>query len=185
MSGALGGDRERPRPQYGEYATPEEQRAHIRQPDAREAQTPPAAQPAQAQREAAPTAEAPAAPLWDRILTLALLGYGLFTVLTAIPSYTDYAQYAEVVLGMFEVEVPLSDPAGANAWGLAAALVMGIGWLATAAWAILTLRRGRRAWWVPLVGGVVVSAIAGLLLVIPLVNDQAVWAALVSAVGGG
>ncbi len=29
-----GGPDERPRPQYGEYATPEEQRARIQQPDA-------------------------------------------------------------------------------------------------------------------------------------------------------
>ena len=82
-----------PRPQYGEYATPEEQRARIRQPDA--------AQPVHAGRVRAPVAVtrrrlAPRPPRLrrstprarhavDRIVTFALLAYGLVNVVSAIP----------------------------------------------------------------------------------------------------
>ncbi len=79
------------------------------------------------------------------------------------------------------MNVTLTDPAGAQAWGTAAAVVLGVGWLLTAVLSWLRLRSGHRAWWVPLVGGVVFTFAAACLMVVPLMNDPAVWPALEKA----
>jgi hypothetical protein len=183
----------RPRPAYGEYATAEEQAARIRRPEVTTAleagQSPAAAAPA-ASQPAQDAAGAPAQPaagspvaaarprFADRMITFALLGYGLFTVIGSIPAAADYPQFAAAFLGTFGVDQALSDPAGARGWGLAAALVLGIGWLATFAVSWVNLRAGRLSFWIPLVGAVVVNMVASILLIAPLAADPAVWDAL-------
>jgi hypothetical protein len=193
----------RPRPQYGEYATPEEQRARMRPPG-------PAAQAA----AAPPAQSAPPAPTWgasslpgtkpapkpgpwpeatpgtrerkphpvDRIVTLALLAYGLINVITSIPSLVDNAAYTETVFKLLGVNATLSDPAAGKPWGFAAALVMALGWLITAWLSWLSLRRGRLTWWIPLVGGFVFTFVSGVLMLVPLMNDPAVWTQLVNSI---
>lgn len=174
----------RPRPQYGEYATPEEQRAHIRQPDVtRSLETggmPPHEEPV------------PAAPssvrrprLADRIATIALLVYGVFSVVTVLPSLLDYVAYSDTLLNALGVDATLADPSAARPWGFAAAIVLGLGWLATAYVSWLSLKARRLTWWIPLVGGLVFNALAAILMLVPILNDPAVWAALQSSVTGG
>ncbi len=184
----------RPRPQYGEYATPEEQRARIRQPDidaALEAGTGGAAV-AASPAVVVPRAGVPAAPAVaaapvsrgrtvDRVVTFALLTYGLVNVVTAIPALVDFAAYADTVFQLLGVDVELSDPAAGRPWGIAAALVLGIGWLITAAVSWWSMRRGRLTWWIPLVGGLVFSVASSVLVFIPLMADQAAWDALVGS----
>ncbi|WP_159501033.1 DUF6264 family protein [Microbacterium sp. 18062] len=188
MSNAAGN--ERPRPQYGEYATPEEQRARIRQPDASAAledgRSPSA--PIDQRAPVDPVIPGPVAgtrPRFvDRVITFALLGYGLFTVLGSIPAATDYTQFATTFLEVFGVDQALSDPAGARGWGLAAALVLGIGWVATLGLSWISLRARRVTFWIPLVGGIVVNLVSSVLLVAPLMADPAVWSALQDALLG-
>ena len=183
MSDVAGG--ERPRPQYGEYATPEEQRARIRQPEPVAVTPPPptpvapAAVAAQPGRMGAPAAPRPR--FADRIVTFGLLGYGLFTVLGSIPAAADYGQFAANFLAMFGVDQALSDPAGARGWGLAAALVLGVGWVVTLGLSWMSVRAGRISFWIPLVGGVVCNMVSSALLVAPLMSDPAVWTALQDA----
>ncbi|QEV99567.1 hypothetical protein F6J84_05275 [Microbacterium caowuchunii] len=181
---------QRPRPQYGEYATPEEQRARIRQPDPAFAVTPETVPAAAAPASVPPTAPAGRASavkamsgprLADRIITFGLLGYGLFTVLGSIPAATDYAQFASTFLGVFGVDQELADPAGARGWGLAAALVLGIGWVATFGLSWMSVRARRISFWIPLVGGIVFNMVSSVLLVVPLMSDPAVWSALQDA----
>jgi hypothetical protein len=190
---------QRPRPAYGEYATAEEQAARIRRPEVTAAletgQSPDAvaaaAPPAQAPSPAAPprptlaqsTAKSPTAAMSrprfvDRVITFALLGYGLFTVVQQIPAAADYPQFAATFLGVFGVDEALSDPAGARAWGLAAALTLGVGWLVTFGFAWVNLRAARISFWIPLVGGIVINMVASVLLVAPLMMDAPVWQAL-------
>jgi len=199
-------DPERPaRPQYGEYATPEEQRARIKQPDASRAleeghaltPAPPAVVAPVAKQ---PSARRPAPASGtvslahtdtsdqavrrrnlDRVVTWMLLGYGLFTVVTQIPSYLDYAGFASSFFSILGVNVTLTDPAGAQVWGTAAAVVLGAGWLLTAVLSWLRMRSGHRGWWVPLVGGVVFTFAAACLMIVPLMTDPAVWPALEKA----
>lgn len=190
----------RPRPQYGEYATPEEQRAHIRQPDASSAldaghaPAAPAASPTPAAPSAAPSSPVWAAPspqvsarparLGDRIATIALLVYGFVSVLSSVPRYLDVPGMAAAILAVFGVHQELSDPGAARPWGIAAAVVLAVGWVAAAVISWRRLRTGRLTWWIPLVAGVVCSLAAGILITIPIMSDPAIAAALQKAVGG-
>lgn len=186
----------RPRPQYGEYATPEEQRARIHQP------APPAQAPAAAPPPPAPTWGASSMPgtkpgSWpeatpgtrerkphpvDRIVTFALLAYGLINVISSIPSLVDYTAYTETVFKLLGVNATLSDPAAGKPWGFTAALVLTLGWLITAGLSWLSLRRGRLTWWIPLVGGFVFTFVSGVLMLVPLMNDPTVWTELVNSI---
>lgn len=177
--------RPRPRPQYGEYATPEEQRARIQEP------APAQLEPIAPIMTDAPADGIPSGPVVaerrqhpvDRIVTFALLAYGLVNVITSVPAFLDYETYAETMLAMMGVDVQLSDPAAGKAWGIAAALVLAIGWCATAALSVWSMRRSRVTWWIPVVGGIVFIFITGALMAVPLMNDPAVWQALLDSAG--
>ncbi|WP_109210903.1 MULTISPECIES: DUF6264 family protein [Microbacterium] len=176
----------RPRPQYGEYATPEEQRARIQEPAPwqLEALTPIMTDaPEPGIPQAPPVVEKRQRPV-DRIVTFALLAYGLVNVISTVPAFLDYAAYAESILATLGVEAELSDPAAGRAWGIAAVLVLIIGWCATAAVSVWSMRAGRLTWWIPLVGGIAFIFLAGALMAIPLMNDPAVWQALFERAGG-
>ncbi len=185
---------ERPRPAYGEYATPEEQRARIKQPDLtwnlEQGQDPDAvasapAQPAGAAPEArtAPPVVAPAKGrrLADRVATIALLTYGLINVIGSVPSMLNYEQYLGTVLSLMNVTGQLADPAAARPWGIAAALVLAIGWLLTAVASWRSLANGRLTWWIPLVGGIVFTLASVILLVVPMANDPALMQAILDS----
>jgi len=183
---------ERARPQYGEYATPEEQRARIKQPapvsPVTSAPAPVPGIPMGPPSALATPAEDPkadSARRWhpvDRVVTFALLAYGLVNVVSAIPQLVDYVAYTDTVFTLLGVEATLSDPAAGKPWGLAAAIVMALGWLATALVTWWNLRRGRVSWWIPVVGGIVFTLITGTLMLIPLMSDPAVWSALVGSI---
>ncbi|GAA3003748.1 DUF6264 family protein [Microbacterium aurantiacum] len=182
---------ERPRPQFGEYASAEEQRARIRQPDVTErldAGVAPAGAESAAAAQVAPITGATATPpgrgrLVDRIVAFALLAYGLVNVVSAAPALVDYAAYMTSVFELMGVDAEIGDADAGQPWGIAAAVVLIGGWLLTAAVSWATMRRGRVSWWIPLVGGVVFSLIAGALVMIPLMSDTALWSSLMGAAG--
>jgi hypothetical protein len=185
-----GAESSRPRPQYGEYATPEEQRARIQAPAPwqQELATPIMTEEAPAAGIPSPSQPAEPAPRRprpvDRIVTFALLAYGLVNVVSAVPAFLDYGAYAETMLTMLGVDVQVSDPADGRAWGIAAVLVLTIGWCATVAVSFWSVRRGRLTWWIPLVAGILFTFAAGALMAAPLLSDPAVWQALIDSAGG-
>ena len=185
---------ERPRPQYGEYATPEEQRARIKQPDLTRlletGQDPDAlhgAVPADSPSLTTKPATAPAAGAMtrgrftDRVVTIALLVYALVNVVTSIPSMIDYGGYVSTVLNLLGVDGELADPAAGRPGGVTAALVLAIGWLLTAYVSWRSLARGRITWWIPLVAGAVFTVITGVLLMVPIVSDPTLWNAILDS----
>ncbi|SFS08583.1 hypothetical protein SAMN04487846_2400 [Microbacterium sp. cf046] len=188
-------DTERPRPQYGEYATPEEQRARIKQPDMtwllETGQDPDAlkgAPPADSPTvPAAPSGVSSATPTMrrgrfaDRVATIALLVYGLVNVVTSIPSMLDYQAYVTTVLGILGIDGQLADPAADRPWGIAAALVLAIGWLLTAWVSWRRLAKERLTWWIPLVAGIVFTGISGVLLMVPIASDPVLWNAILDS----
>lgn len=182
---------ERPRPQFGEYASAEEQRARIRQPDVTErldAGVAPAGAESATAAPTAPTAGATSTSpgrgrLVDRIVAFALLAYGLVNVISAAPALVDYAAYMTSVFELMGVDAEIGDADAGRPWGIAAAVVLIGGWLLTAAVTWATMRRGRVSWWISLVGGVVFSLTAGALVMVPLMSDAALWSSLVG-VGG-
>ncbi|MCJ1706939.1 DUF6264 family protein [Microbacterium sp. VKM Ac-2923] len=191
MSGPSPDDAEaRPRPQFGEYATPEEQRARIRRPEVTEAleagvapQTEQIEQPAPA---AVPSAGARAkalrGPLWDRILTGGLLAYGLVSTVSTIVQLLDFPRYAESAADILGVDTTYTNLQAGYVWGAAAALVYGIGWLLTAVLTWRRLTRGRVAFWIPLVGFIATAVIAGVCVTLALVGDQQFMSAIIGSV---
>jgi len=158
----------RPRPQYGEYATPEQQRAAIRQPE-------PAA-PAPVDAPHPPTAPATtvaARPTRtaDRIITVALLVYGLVTVVSAIPQLVDFTAFAKTWMEVAGVEGEFTNTAQGALWGGVGATVFAVGWVLTAVLSWWSLARGRVSWWIPLVGAIVTFVIVSICLVVPLFGD--------------
>ncbi|GAB3609907.1 hypothetical protein GCM10027414_20320 [Humibacter ginsengiterrae] len=169
----------RPRPQYGEYATPEEQRAAIKAPETNPHYAPPDEHPAYAPQasplhpDAAerftppqqPDAERPSdAPAVlrhpaDRVVTIALLVLGLFNVITTIAGrdgiagQIDSAYHSMGLTGDYVV-TPLSGTvADVVAIAFLALWVVAAG---LSSWAML---RGRIAFWIPLAAGVLASLV--------------------------
>jgi hypothetical protein len=169
MSGQ-GTDREQPR--YGEYATPEEQRARIGHP---------------VHDAPAPTA-APPAPTWgaagvpqpvrtqhpvDRIVTIALLVYGAVNVALSLVSFLDLPAVADMTYRMMGIAGTFTDTPAARVWGVIAAVVLVLGYAATAWLSVRTLRRGRRAWWIPVVGAILTYVVVSVCVSVPLMADPA------------
>lgn len=184
------------RPQFGEYATPEEQaRRAGRTPDAAVGEhvvntVSPAMPPAPVAPVPAPTIpdstasaaatageRRPPHPA-NRIITLALLGYGLFNVILSVISYSDTTSVMNEALSILGAQGEFTNHAQGRLWGTIASIVLITGWTLTAAWSVLRLRAGRVSWWVPLVGGVVFTIAASVCLTVPMFGDPAFLAVL-------
>lgn len=179
-----GGDAPRPRPQYGEYATPEEQRARIQQPDASSALSaghavtpPPSVPPLTSAPAAAVPPATPAAAVRpnqaDRIATIALLAFGAFNVVSSVFSFLNLAEVAQQAMRIMGVDGEFTNVAGAQLWGPIAAVVLVVGYVVTILLSLRRLRAGRITWWVPLVGAVLTYLVVYVCLAMPLVGDPA------------
>lgn len=147
---------ERPQPQYGEYATPEQQRAAGGAPVAHT--------PAPAPVTPAPDLSAGVQPRrWDRILSIALLAFGLYNVITGVVQFRDLGAMLNQV---YEVQGVGSYTETALTGALSTVIVVSqvVIYLVTLFVTMSLLRRGRLAFWVPLVGG----ALAGLIVTVSL-----------------
>lgn len=159
------------RPQYGEYATPEEQR--------RLAGLPPADAVAEASVAATPvpTRAAPAArPTgrpWNRIITIALLAYGVVNVFMTGMSYLNLPDLMNQSMQILGIEGQFTNFAQGRVWGTVATIVLVVGWVVTALLSIRRLRRGKLTWWVPLVGAAVTMLVASFCIAVPMMGDPA------------
>lgn len=169
---------ERPRPQYGAYASPDQQRAARGLPP-EQAPEPvdPALVPQDTPVDERPAAPAPRGRIIDRVVTVALLAYGLFNTLGAIPLFTD----PSALLGLMQVDAQLSDYAGARTAGAVSIGVMVVGWLATTWFVWRRGARGKSMWWIALIAGVVFNLIGSAIVAIALVQDPNVLDALMQA----
>ena len=182
-------DPERPRPQYGEYATPEEQRSAIRQPapsagpapGASGASVPPLAEGTPLPRGHRPpprptTSAARPSRTADRIITLALLAYGLVTVASAVPQLWHFAAFASSWMDLAGIDGTFTNTAEGDLWGRIGVAVFIVGWLVTAVLSWRALARGRLGWWIPLVGALVTFVFVSVCLTVPLLSDPAIVA---------
>lgn len=175
------------RPQYGEYATPEQQRVAAGLPPIETVQMETVqVEQLNAQGDAAavasdPTADPEAAPAprrADRIATIALLAYGLINVLFTAGSYLDLPSVLDGTLEMLGIAGEFTNYTQGRLWGGIAAVVLVIGWLITAVVALRRLRTGRLTWWVPLVGAAATLFVTSLCVMVPMLSDPAFMAAL-------
>lgn len=132
----------RPAPQYGEYATPEEVAA-LRglSPD-----------PAPTPAPAAPPPRAAATGRWDRPITIALLAFGVLNLVQYAGPLLDFEYFLEQSTVGTEFErVDFLD--AARVGGVVLFLVCLALLVASTVLAVRRLRRGRLAFWIPLVAG--------------------------------
>jgi len=172
------------RPRYGEIATPEEQRLARGLPLVDEP-APPAAVPASAPvaTDPAPTAAAPRRHPVDRIVTIALLAYGLVNVVVTGLSYLDIGRVMNETMAILGIEGEFTNYAMGRPWGTVAAIVLALGWCITAALSLRRLRRGRLTWWLPVVGAIATVIVVSLCLAVPMMNDPAFIAYLEQTAG--
>lgn len=168
------------RPQYGEYATPEQQAERIRQSGGTPEPVPapvPVVVPSPVVADASsgePVVATPPARRGDRFITIALLAYGLFTVVTSIPQLIDYAGFVDIALEMGGIDAEFTATETGRTWGIIAAIVFAAGWIVTALLSWRAMTRGRISWWIPVVGGVVTFAVVSGCLTVPIMSDPTV-----------
>ena len=162
-----------PRPQYGEYATPEEQRrlAGLAPVDAGPVAPVPVVAPPV---EAAPARQGGA----DRIVTIALLAYGLVNVVMTALSYLDLPTVLQQSMDILGIDGDFTNFGPARLWGGVAAVVLVVGYALTVLVAFRRLRAGKRSWWVPLVGAAVTMIVVTICVMIPMTGDPAFLAYL-------
>lgn len=181
----------RPRPQYGEYATPEEQRARIRQPDATWAldngqdpaahaaggiRPPSSVAPAPSSAPAAVGAPVAARRRVDRVVASVLLGYGLVNVVLTILSLSDFSAFADEFFRTAGIDGTFTNLAAGRGWAAAASILLGLGWLAATLLTWRVARRGALVWWIPIVGAVLSWLLFTACIMVPLMSDPAVTA---------
>ena len=181
--GASDGSDTRRRPAYGEYATPEEQRARIQQPAVTEAldqglrPAAPAGPVSSSERPvaAASVRETPARTA-DRLVTAVLLGIGFVNVVVSVQSFFDVTSTftrAMETMGIPGEFTNISGATGAAVWGAVAGISMVIGYVLTVLVSWRRVRSGRRAWWIPLVGAVITYVVVTACLTVPIMADPA------------
>ncbi|WP_165063896.1 DUF6264 family protein [Marisediminicola senii] len=177
---------ERPRPRYGEYATPQQQAetvAHSLPP------VPPVIMPADhagavspvptppAAGTTGPTAPgAPGAPRtrrrWDLILSVALLAYGLFTVLSGLVQYSNLGAMMQQVYDTQGVG-DFTEYDLARTIGFTLIVVNTVIYAITLYITVRLLRATRLAFYVPLIAGVLASIVTVGLIVTLMLSDPA------------
>ncbi|MFD5224888.1 DUF6264 family protein [Microbacterium sp. NPDC058342] len=169
------------RPQYGEYASPEEQRIR--------AGLPPLGQEVPSTDALGPVAPLPpatrsAAHPADRLMTAVLLGFGLVNVLSSIPGLLDLSSTLQETLRLMGLEGEFSNFAAAKAWGVVALVALLGGYAATLWLSVRRIRGGRSSWWVPLVGFVVTMLVVSICVSVPMVGDPAFMQGLATPPAG-
>ncbi|MBD8535716.1 DUF6264 family protein [Plantibacter sp. CFBP 13570] len=184
----------RPRPQFGEYASPEEQRARIAEPiDEQRAEelgiapvVPVERQPRQQQeptlreqtreqgavQPGAPTVAARRPVAGDRIATSILLGLGLVGLIVTMPGLLDLPGLIRPALVQMGVSGYSSDGL-ASAMGILALGLQIALWVGAIILSSRSLRAGRLTFWIPLVAGVAANLVVVICLAVAMGADPA------------
>jgi hypothetical protein len=175
VANSIGNDSERAdivssidgRPEYGEYATPEEQAAAMGTDiPVVVAEQLPVAPPLMA----VPVASAQPRR-WDRILTIALLAMGTIFVISSTSTYADLPYSISEVYALYGFEGTHPDAELANSVGLAINIVQVVLLIIAIVLSWFTLRRGRLSFYIPLVAGVLANIVGTVLLTTLLLAD--------------
>jgi len=142
---------ERPKPEYGEYATPEQQAAAMGR-----AYVPPPPEPPAA--PITPTSSRLAEPYpvrpsgyANRFLTVFLLGLGALSLIGNVSTYLNYATALKGVMtasGLSSVSVP----SAVNGAGIPTLIANIVIFAASTILSVLVIRRGRVSFYIPILG---------------------------------
>ena len=162
-----------PVPAYGEYASPEDAANALR------SRWPaPSGTPVPADLPLAPVAVA--APPRDRWLSIALLAFGLYSVVTTVNGIASI----ETALQALYTSYGLGDYAAPAGLGTAKAIGIASQVLLFVAVLLLTVRRiqrGKVSWWIPLLGGVIATVVLVVILGVVIAGDHALMDAATKA----
>jgi hypothetical protein len=165
---------QRERPQYGEYASVDEQIAaggHVVEPD-----SVPTAAPGILAPPVAST-RVPGSPprAWDLPLTVALLVLGGYSTVSSIPGFLSFASTLNdlyVASGYGEY----TSTALANGLGIGALVSQSLIYVVTVALAITRLRAKKLAFFIPVIGAVVSGVVIFVLVLVAMTSDPALAA---------
>jgi len=138
---------DRPRPQYGEYASPEEQSQASGTPVEPAIVVPPATA-----APLPPLVEYTPPRTWDRVLTAILIAIGAYTVLNYFATLTNLGSvlaqaFTTAGYGEFQSQ------ALANQLGVVATVIIVVLYASSTTLALLSLRAGRVSFWIPVTAG--------------------------------
>lgn len=166
-------DTSRPRPQFGEYATPEEQKKAIKVPLDDAESIPIESQMSTTSHISVTTGAPPrTAPTGNRFATILLLGIGLVTILLSLSALVDLPDAIRSAFTQLDVG-EFTSTALAATMGWTAIVVEVVLW-GLALWLSLrALNRGKTAWWIPLVFGVIANVAVFACVAIAMAGDPA------------
>jgi len=173
----------RPRPEYGEYATPEEQA------EAMGTTLPILETPASAAVEepvVAPPSALEARPprRWDMVVTIALVVFAIYTTISGFATYSDLAYSLTQVYAMYGYDGQYPNAAQAASVGLIINIVQPVLLILTIWLSTRSLRRGRVTFWIPLTAGIVSGVTSTVLLMTLLFADPGFMAFITKSFGG-
>ena len=113
-----------------------------------------------------------------------MLGFGLVSVLSSIPQYLNMSATLTESMRMLGLEGEFTNYAAARTWGIVAVVVLLAGYAATAWLSFRQLKRGRAAWWIPLVGFVVTMSLVSVCISVVMFSDPAFTAGLLTPPAG-
>ena len=157
------------RPEYGEYATPEEQAAAAGtpwQPPHPSTRVSADGVPPQQQDRPAPRSS-------DSIVTLALLALGAYNAFSYVQTGLDLPRSLDAGFAMFGIADRFNGSDAARAVGYAVVAVALIGYVITAVLSVRRMRSGRLSFWVPIVGGLIVTTVLTAMIGIVASSDPA------------
>jgi hypothetical protein len=165
---------QRERPQYGEYASVDEQIAaggHVVEPDSVPTAAPEILAPPVA------STRVPGSPprAWDLPLTVALLVLGGYSTVSSIPGFLSFASTLNdlyVASGYGEY----TSTALANGLGIGALVSQSLIYVVTVALAIARLRARKLAFFIPVIGAVVSGVVIFVLVLVAMTSDPALAA---------
>lgn len=167
---------QRERPQYGEYASPDEQVAaggYAVEPEPVAAAAPLAPPLATSRVAGAP----PARRSWDVAVTVALLVFGAYSVVSSIPGLLDFGATINQIYALSGYG-DYTEIALANGIGIGILVSQSVLFVVTVLLTALRLRAHKIAFFVPIVGGVVAGAVIFVLMLVAIVSDPAFAATL-------
>lgn len=163
---------DRPRPEYGEYASESERASAIERsgvPRQAEPVHPVGGAAATSDREAHAPQSSSAI---DRIVTIFLLSFGLVSVLGGAGSYVTLEASMDRMFG----QLGIGDYTATSLTPIIGILIVAsqtAAWIIAAGWSFVRIRRGRTAWWIPVAGGIASFLASAVLLGILLGSDPA------------
>ena len=159
----------RPRPQYGEYASRDDQAKAAGHPAPSFAPptVPPAAGPTPA-----PSARAGTPRRWDIVLSVALLAYGAVNVVAGFFQFADLGAVLEQVYTRMGIGKYTPTPL-AGTLGVVINVTSSVLFVLTALLTTRLLRRGRLAFYLPIIGGVLAWIVSFVCVAVLMFGDPA------------